>query len=277
MFGQNGGMLASERPKTWNSKLVTVSAVITVPADVQAFLVDGCAPGGGGGGGDPTPGGGGGGGGGGIGVKGYWFPVVPGEVLTITIGAVGTGGAAGANGVGGGTTSIVGSLSSIVLIGGGAGGKGANPNGGNGGSLLTARVWGTLVAGGTGGAGVGPAGVVANASNVGAAAGASFGSLVKFCSGAAGGALTYAGGNTVPTGFGEYYGVSGAGNASGGGGGAGGGCGNYGVGGNGGSNGAAGATATGYGAGGGGGSGNTAGGDASPGFFRLLYLSAYKI
>ncbi|MDN7476124.1 hypothetical protein QZM71_14795 [Burkholderia multivorans] len=125
----------------------TSSGTFTVPAGVTTLYVSGCAAGGGGGSGASNNGGqsslvgGGGGGGGGAGqsIIRQPYTVTPGQNISITIGAAGTGGAgpvtngAGSAGTSGGNT-VVGSL--ITLTGGGAGvGGGAvqsNTNGGGG-------------------------------------------------------------------------------------------------------------------------------------------------
>lgn len=121
----------------------TSSTTWTVPANVTTVYLSGCAGGGGGGAGSATGGtvslvGGGGGGGGGAGqsVLCTPYPVVPGSVVTVSIGAGGAGGAAGATtaatGGLGGNTVISGagfnSGTSLTLAGGGGGGGGSWPS-----------------------------------------------------------------------------------------------------------------------------------------------------
>lgn len=272
MINSGGGMLASERPKYWQSKLFTASGTWVVPADVGCIWVDASAGGGGGAGGNATPGGGGGGGNGGSACSNLPMPVTPGETLTITLGAAGLGGAIGAVGGNGGYTEVVGSLQTLRFLGtSNPATAGANPNGGNGGRLSNGAT-------SVGGAGAGPAAGIQSPllSNWGA----DYATQSCSSSGSAGGALGFDGGanyaldNLV---LNNYVSILGAvGGASGGGGGIGGNN-RYGRGGLGGSNGAVGANATGYGAGGGGGSGNAKGGDGSPGMIRIYCLSSFPI
>ncbi|MBS1902108.1 MAG: hypothetical protein JSS75_00190 [Bacteroidetes bacterium] len=150
----------------------TSSTTWVVPTGIYAINVEGIggAGGGGGGGADATnaantrSGGGGGGGGAGEYIAARTVSVVPGETLTISIGAAGTAGAAGVgntntaatNGGNGGTTTVVGSTSGTLL----------SANGGTGGTAGTNAVG----ASGTGGA-LGAGGVVAGSSPAGGTAG----------------------------------------------------------------------------------------------------------
>ncbi|WP_244132941.1 hypothetical protein [Burkholderia metallica] len=133
----------------------TSSGTFTVPAGVTTLYVSGCAAGGGGGSGASNNGGqsslvgGGGGGGGGAGqsIIRQPYTVTPGQNISITIGAAGTGGAgpvangAGSAGLAGGNT-VVGSL--ITLTGGGPG---------TGGGAVLSNAIGGGGAGGGGGVG----------------------------------------------------------------------------------------------------------------------------
>lgn len=128
------------------------SGTFTVPPGVTTLYVSGCAAGGGGGSGGSNNGGqsslvgGGGGGGGGAGqsIIKQPYTVTPGQSISITIGAAGTGGVgpvtsgAGSAGTSGGNT-VVGSL---ITLSGGAAGTG-------GGAVLSNTIGG----GGAGGAG----------------------------------------------------------------------------------------------------------------------------
>ena len=271
MFGHGNGMLASERPKFWQSKLILASTTIVGPQDVGLLYVDGCAGGSGGAGGNSTPGGGGGGGGAGLSGTGIALPIVPGETLTIVIGAAGLGGVPDAVGGSGGYTEIAGSRMTLrFAFSPNLATAGAAVNGGHGGRCTN----GVLALGGAGaGANAGIQSTIGNWSIV-------YTSLNLHYNGSAGGALNFNAGYGYD---GSNIGLpnsitilGGTGGASGGGGGIGGSH-RYGAPGVGGSNGAAGTNATGYGAGGGGGSGNAAGGNGSPGFLRLYYLSSYTI
>lgn len=245
----------------WRSKRFTSSTTFVVPPDVGLLWFDACAGGGGGGGG--YDGEGGGGGGGGTAAPAFCqvpFPVVPGETLTLTVGAGGAGGAKGSNGTEGGYTSLTGLLRYFVAHRGVSGGNGTVAAGGAGGNFPNA----------------------ASGNYIGPSAPGGYGwpffehSLVV-TTGSAGGAPSSNGlGLQLVMPPPNLYG-GGTGNATGGGGGAGG------IsffayepalGGNGGS---AGADATGYGGGGAGGGGNAAGGAGSNGMILLCMLTAYEI
>lgn len=262
--------------RKWQTKLFTVSGTWVVPDDVGCIWVDGCGGGAGGGGGNATPGGGGGGGAAGVSVSQLPLAVAPGSLLTVSIGAGGTGGSADGAGGDGGTTQVSGGLlnTALRISGGGSGKAGANPNGGQGGFCLS-------ISGPVGGSGAGAATAIYGLSaNTFATSNAHpcYG-LLRQSSGAAGGALTFNGGAAVNCGYGinHSYPAGGTGGAAGGGGGAGGNS-YYGNGGGGGSNGAAGSNATvGYGGGGGGGSGNAAGGAGAAGFVCIYCLTAHSL
>lgn len=121
-----------------------------VPADVYQISAVAIGGGGGGGGwgnaGDEAPGGGGGG------ALAYGaFAVIPGETLTVNVGAAGAAGAARGNGGAGGTSSVQRGATNLVAAGGGGGGNSpdaaGNGNGGAGGTVIA----GTGFAGGAGG------------------------------------------------------------------------------------------------------------------------------
>ena len=126
----------------------------TVPSGVYMLYIWGIGGGGGGGSGaggstnSTTRQCGGGGGGGGAFGRGSWLPVVPGEVLTIDVGAGGAGGPEapaggnGSNGSNGGTTSVYANSAPTGVLcqfGGAGGGRagGANNATGNGGDCGT--------------------------------------------------------------------------------------------------------------------------------------------
>lgn len=286
MLNSGGGMLASERPKYWQSKLFTTSGTWTVPADVGCVWLDGAGGGAGGGGGYASESSGGGGGGGASAevMANEIFPTTPGETLTITIGLGGTGGGVGTNGGLSGTTSIVGATATLVNRGtlnltAAAGGAGATTNGGSGGNPSVS----------TGSSQAGGAGAGTNAAIYGGGVTAQlFASPYilygkgRITSGGPGGGATNRGGHapaiacydsTVAS-LGSNSGGAATGNLGGGGAG---GNNQFGSGGYGGAGGAVGANATGYGAGGGGGGCNAAGGNGSPGFIRIYCLSSFTI
>ena len=107
--------------------------MLVVPAGVTKILAQGSAAGGGGGGGTVALAGGGGA----AGVELNWqeFTVVPGETLTINVGAGGAAGGAGLGGSAGGLTDCTGSSSGLLfsLIGGNGGLAPVGGNAGNGG------------------------------------------------------------------------------------------------------------------------------------------------
>ena len=130
----------------------TASGSWTVPAGITRARIR-VWPGGGGGGGNATAGAAGGGGGGGY-AEDIITGLVPGAIITITIGAAGAGGAAGVNGTTGGTSSFGASLSATGgTFGGGstsaAGAAGTGGAGAGGGANAI------LAAGGSGSAGTG--------------------------------------------------------------------------------------------------------------------------
>ena len=113
----------------------TANGTFTVPSAVTTIWVSGCGGGGGGGGGNvlfSTTQGAGGGGGypGSIAIKNS-IAVTPGEVLTITVGAAGVGGARtssvvnAGNGTAGGSSIVSSGTTNLITLGGGSGGSGA--------------------------------------------------------------------------------------------------------------------------------------------------------
>lgn len=116
------GLYVTETRETHGEQLFTGSGTWTAGAGVTSIWLDGAAPGGGGGGAANGASTTAGGGGGGQAIKGVRYAVVPGTAYTVTIGAVGTGGTAGANaGTAGGTTSF----GALVSLAGGSGALGA--------------------------------------------------------------------------------------------------------------------------------------------------------
>jgi hypothetical protein len=115
---------AALSPNIFSVEFRTSSATITIPTGATRSRVT-LVGGGGGGGGTLTAGCGGGGGGGATCIK-YLTGLTPGNTLSLTIGAAGTGGAAGDNsgGAGGNTTLSSGTQTIPTLTaGGGAGGS----------------------------------------------------------------------------------------------------------------------------------------------------------
>lgn len=278
----------------------------TVPSGVCLLKVDGIGGGSGGAGGynigTALAGGGGGRSGGGI--MGMDLTVIPNAVLTITLGAGGTGGAAGSDGTGGGRTTITGLTrpylwrrttqagdrvefqAGFQLGGGNTGTASAGGTGGGAGNAIVGRSTGTNNA-------VSPtnAGAISNymqgSDGTALLSGAGWqygGKTVLQGGGGGGGASTVtttagangsgngAGGNPYNAAFGFGSGA-GIGDQSGGvsrGGGGVGGNSFLALGGVGGSNGGAGGNG-GIGAGGGGGAGGAAGGNGGNGYLRFTY------
>lgn len=245
----------------------TTSGVWQVPPWVSVIrIIDVCGGGGGGGGGDTSGGGAGAGGIAAASLHDFDLAVVPGETLTISIGAGGSGGAAGAPGVtgqSGGNTTIVGSVSGQILHA--FYGLGGNPGSGASGG-----------AGGSSGAGISASRVYTKSDGTAIYHKGGWATARIYTSNGSGGI----GGGTPGNGSISYSDskilislVINGGTASGinGGGGAGGsnGIGYGGVGGNGGS---PGGNAVGFGAGGGGGGGGANGGNGAPGFLRFSYF-----
>ena len=224
------------------------SGTYVVPAGIAEIIVFGYGGGGGGGAGYVTGGGttgAGGGGGSGASIVTTTVPVIPGETLTITIGAGGTGGpnisGTGSPGAVGGSTIVAGSLSTLTLPGGTGGAGGTTGAGGAPGSAITSLATVCSV-GGTGGtytnsgaAGTGSIRVVSGGAGGGTPPGGGGGGGGGSCVGTGGtgglGAVTVGGGSTNANPGDAAAANSGAG--GGGGGGAAGGAG--GAGGNGGS------------------------------------------
>jgi hypothetical protein len=186
------------------SQIITASGPFTVPANVRSLALTLIA--GGGGGAAGAGGAGGGGGGGGI-LQVPILAVVPGQVISCTIGA---GGASATNGV----NSIFGAS---VAVGGGRGGafNVAGSNGGSGGGAGA----GAASAGGIGTLGQGNSGG-ANSGFTAGAGGGGFGSagvaVASGTIGAAGGTGTAIGGTTYAAGGGGGASGAGAGGAAGG-------------------------------------------------------------
>ena len=244
--------------KRWQSKLFTTSGTWTVPADVGVIWVDGCAGGGGGGGGYGGTGGGGSGGTPGYGCRNRMIAVTPNDLITVTIGSAGPGGAVNTDGGVGGSTTLIGISTYLSLSGTSNNGKA-----------------GVVDRGGYGrGAYINPTQSMIGISGSFSSIGVLLDYFLFF--GSSGGAISADGTPSFNVGSISPQVFAGTGTASGGGGGGGGG-GVYGDGGNGGNALAAGDNATGYGAGGGGGGGNAAGGNGSPGMIRIYAFSATTI
>ena len=260
--------LAKNRPKAQKTVLFTTSGTFVVPPDVHSIVVDGCGGGGGGGPGYAGIGGGGGGGGPGTALLREPMHVLPGETLTITIGA---GGAPGGNG--GLTLVLGGTIRVLACYFGAAGGPGTSTHGGAGSNV-------TGQASAASGTGVGAGGILQSA--VMNHQFIACNPLTYRGASAGGGGSTFGGGTSLGfrgdgqtvagTGGGASYGGTATATRSGG---DGGGCSIFGNPGNGGNGGLVGANATGFGAGGGGGGSNAAGGSGSPGFVRIYYTTAY--
>lgn len=158
---------------TFNTSTINTSTTFVVPAGVEFLWISGSGGGGGGGtGGDSgtfgasTNGGGGGGGGGGSLKATELMDVSPGETLTITLGAGGSGGSNLSNrdtgspnikfGNTGGSTTVAGTFGTLLFTGGTGGGNGQEVDGSVGGNGGFWRLDGGLVAtsGGNGGKGV---------------------------------------------------------------------------------------------------------------------------
>jgi len=196
-------------------QLITASGFFTVPGGVTEIHIDATQGGGGGGGqcfagNTSTQGGGGGGGGAGQSVIGVLKTVVPGETLTITVGAGGPAGAnaasIGVNGTAGGNggiTTITASVSgwTITLN---------STNGGSGGLIQYSLVWG-----GPGGVNGGGSGWSVNNFNS-----ASSGTSTAAAYGGKGADSPFGVGGSGATGIGTSPSTASSGYGSGGGGGA---------------------------------------------------------
>lgn len=258
----DGSVTGVKLGAVWQYADFIANGSVTLPSNVQECFIEGVGGGGGGGSGTRSNAGAGGGGGGGSGVSPLLrrYAATPGEILTVTIGAPGTGGASiagvapGLAGTIGGNSTVVSNINGVIFLsGGGPGGGGGNSIADNGGSGPALFNYATLlyVKGGFGGFS-GPTGQAGSISTVAPVS------------------------SNPGTGFGSF---------AGGGGGSG-----YGIGGNGGNGSNAsnvptnGATplSSSYGAGGGGGGGtNTgignpsgAGGNGVHGFVRIMWLGA---
>lgn len=222
------------------SQLFTSSGTFTPAATVSGVYLTMQAPGGGG----STRGSNLGGYGGGSGEYCIDFPenVTPGVGVTVTIGAVGTGGASGGNA---GTTGGTVSFGTRLVYGGKGGGTAAV---GTGGGVAGASSSGNV-------------GAMESPVHYGGSAGGSPGSTTGnsgTSGGGSGGQLT-----------GGPAGTAGGGNGCGGGGAAT----PWSPGGTGGNGGSAGSTASGYGGGGGGGGGIGAGGNGAGGFVLVVWVA----
>lgn len=202
----------------WNVYSTTSSDTFTVPDDVVLLIAEIAGGGGGGGGGGQhggSPDGGGGGGAGGAGIipETIIIGVIPGDVLTLMVGAGGTAGTApsgaGTAGGTGGTTSITGTGVSITVLGGAGGPGGAIGVGGTGlGGTGVASSWAPKKQ--TAGSGTG-----GNGLSAGSTAGAA-GADSKTAIGGAGGANLVSGSprGGGGGGGGAGFGAGGAGGAS---------------------------------------------------------------
>lgn len=259
--------------RQYHHQLFTTSGTWTVPAGVNLIWVDMVGGGGGGGGGHASATTGGGGGGGPSGVWFRWYPcvVVPGETLSVTIGAGGAGGSVGVSGGSGGDTVLSGGTDRLATHTSGFGFAGSATNGGASASAGH---------GNTGPTGGGIAGTVVSMSSIAPYAPRYAGDVFNIQQrGGSGGGPGYAGGESS---FGmtmtasSVYKAGGTASGSAGtgmGGGGAGSCSLWGIGGNAGNAGSAGGSASGYGAGGGGGGCNAAGGAGTPGLLRIYWLS----
>lgn len=256
----------------YKTQLFTASGIFRVPPDVSVIYIDGCGAGVGGGGGYNGSGGGGGAGGcSGTHVLWLPLPVIPSEILTLTIPAGGVAGTVGGAGGAAGQSIIAGDQGSHLHIPGGYGTStaGTSTTGGNGlgfGSSMNAVA-------------IFSQSVNSTAAGLYSPAVHGSGSEFLYQSGGNGGNSSTAGSALYSPNHGFLastliYRAGAAATGTDGGGGHGG-MGLWGLGGAGGAGGVAGGNATGYGAGGGGGGGNAAGGAGSPGFIRIYYQSQY--
>jgi hypothetical protein len=213
-------------------QIFTSSGSFVVPAGVTTMYLSGCAAGAGAGAGGPGSigatgawAGGGGGGGAGQPLQRAAYPVTPGNTITVTIGAAGTGGVAsgsnpGNSGTSGGNTVISGAGfnggSSVTLSGGTAGGGGSaattsNAVGGSAGAGFPAGGYGNDTtsgnASGSGGSGAsGPFGGGGGAARSATTGGVVGGNAAGYGAGGGGGSGVYtagggnggAGGNGSP-------------------------------------------------------------------------------
>lgn len=161
---QNGVLLTTQKTE------VTSSGSYTVPDGCTALMVEAIGGGGGGGGASGASSQAAGGGGGGAGSYGRAIMfVVPGDTVTITIGAAGTAGAAAAGTGGtGGTTTVVYNAQTVISASGGTGGIGMATGtavaivlGGTGGEATSSFATGTRGSGEHGDPGIRLSGTVA--------------------------------------------------------------------------------------------------------------------
>jgi hypothetical protein len=128
----NSQLLLALIGRVLGKQYVTASNNVTVPQNIYHAFARVWGAGGGGGGSNATGIGGGGGGGGGY-SEGL-FPVTPGQVIPVTIGAPGSAGAPGGQGGNGGTTSFGSFNSATGGIGGTGAAGGLNGSGGSAGA-----------------------------------------------------------------------------------------------------------------------------------------------
>lgn len=276
----------------------SVNGPWTWVAPVAELLVEGTAAGGGGGGGATLASAraaGGGGAGSGCACWGVPLLAIPGGTLTVTLGAAGTGGAAGVAGTGRNATTIDGlsttspftlftstTSGQFRLSGGAPGSFGTSTTGGGGGRAgddFTNAIANSF----TGSANA--ASPTAGSNNGTHVLHASYGCHFSGQGGAGGGGASTTGTTagaiggqaSVTTGGMFDFVAGGSGNTDGtnsyGGGGAGG-CTTYGRGGLGGAGNAVGGNATGFGGGGGGAGGTKTGGNGGPAYIKITYWSA---
>lgn len=209
-------------------KRITGITTVVIPANVTEVFIIGCGGGGGGGAGGPysNPNFGGGGSGGNGGVFGISSQLVtPGETITISRGAGGTGASVGGSAGVGGNTTVKGSFGTVTFRGGLAGVNGAASTGGT--TVPTIIGSGVSTAGGNGGnQNLVGSGGAAGFQGVGGSGGASF---VTNSGGGGGGGGSGCGGGSPGNGGAGANGnialpvIGGAGASSSGGGGGGGG------------------------------------------------------
>ncbi len=142
--------------------VITSGTTFTVPAGATTAKVWAIGGGGGGGGSpsaDTTSGGGGGAGG----VAYQSFSVTPGDTITYSIGAAGTGGVSSSSGISGGTTSVTVGGTTVYAYGGTGGGYNDLLNASGGSYTAAAGANGGFGAGATGDKGGGSGGAIGGA------------------------------------------------------------------------------------------------------------------
>lgn len=227
---------------------------VTAGTSVMVTMCGGGGGGGGGGSGGTYYNSGAGGGGGAECYVSYLVAVTNTETWTITVGGAGTGGAVSTNGVAGGTTTIVGSVSGTILTAsggsyggrgysnnanyatsGGSGGNGGGPGAGAGGTggynaspVTDPTVGGSVSPGctyspgaGGGGGAHGSGSYGAAGGNVGPKTGGSGSQYYSYAGGGGGASLLGQGGNGAGSAQATWVATSGSGYGAGGGGGCG--------------------------------------------------------